>query len=136
MIIFDKKYTVECIKRDQGALQKHLWAHKSGSLSIFTYQYTTFFQCMGKIFCAEFQRERYPYIERDDFFQYWKFKNSQIYKLISVFETPPNKLSSQTHKLPHFAGMAFAHQVYFTSHMRPPLMFNFIMIDYLLVYAL
>ena len=78
----------------------------------------------------------YPYIERDDFFQYWKFKNSQIYKLISVFETPPQQTLVTNTQIASFAGMAFAHQVYFTSHMRPPLMFNFIMIDYLLVYAL
>ena len=62
------------------------------------------FQCMGKIFCVEFQwgplRFHKKYLthtlKKTIFIQYWKFKSSQIYELVNVFETStrcsdPNK---------------------------------------------
>ena len=61
------------------------------------------FQCMGKIFCMEFQREplkfhtklSYPYIERDDFYTKLKILRALGFKeLISVFEMPPWTCSS------------------------------------------
>ena len=55
------------------------------------------FQCMGKIFCMEFQK--YPLkfhtkylthtLKDVDFIHRWKLKSSSIKELISVFETPP-----------------------------------------------
>ena len=50
------------------------------------------FQCIGKIFCVEFQmfhlkfRKKYHThtLKEAMFIQYWKFKSSQIYKLISI----------------------------------------------------
>ena len=58
------------------------------------------FQCMGKIFCVEFQR--YPLkfhtkylthtLKDVEFIHRWKFKSAWIFELISVFETPPPPL--------------------------------------------
>ena len=55
------------------------------------------FQCMGKIFCVEFQtyplklHTKYPTHTLKDvyFIHRWIFKSSSILELISVFETPP-----------------------------------------------
>ena len=52
------------------------------------------FQCMGKIFCVEFQKVPLKFHTRYlthtlkdvDFIHRWKFKSSYIYELISVFE--------------------------------------------------
>ena len=52
---------------------------------------------MGEIFCVKSQRVlfeishkiSYPYIEKYDFKHHCKFKSSQIYELVCVFETPP-----------------------------------------------
>ena len=54
------------------------------------------FQGMGKTFCMEFQRVplrfRSEYLNHTGkemiFMQFWKFKSSQIHKLIHVFEMP------------------------------------------------
>ena len=55
------------------------------------------FQCMGEIFCVEFQRvplkfhTRYlTHTLKDTILTLcWKFKRSQIYELVCLFETPP-----------------------------------------------
>ena len=55
------------------------------------------FQCMGKIFCVEFQREPLKFhtkclthsLKETIFIQHWKFRSSQIYELVNVFEMPP-----------------------------------------------
>ena len=52
---------------------------------------------MGQIFCVQFQREPLKFhtkylthtLKETIFIQYWKFRRSQIYELINVFETPP-----------------------------------------------
>ena len=57
-------------------------------------------QCMGKIFCVEFQREPLKFhtkylthtLKERIFIQYWKFRSFQIYKFVNVFETPPRNL--------------------------------------------
>ena len=50
------------------------------------------FQCMGKIFQRvplKLHIKLIPYIERYDFYiQCWKFKSSQIYKFVCIFEMP------------------------------------------------
>ena len=64
------------------------------------------FKYMGKIFCVEFQRKPLTFhtkylthtLKGTIFIQYCKFKSSQIYDLVRVFETPPDlpKISSHT----------------------------------------
>ena len=72
-----------------GAFQKHelviLGARKFSFINI---NYT-FFQCMDKISCAEFQRKplkfHTKYLTRACI---EKFRRSQIYELVNIFETP------------------------------------------------
>ena len=55
------------------------------------------FQCMGMIFCVEFQREPLKFhtkylthtFKDVDFIHRWKFKSAYIWELIGVFEMPP-----------------------------------------------
>ena len=59
------------------------------------------FQSMCKIFCMEFQREPLKFHTKYlthtwkemIFIQYWRFRCSQIYKLVNFFETPPGPIS-------------------------------------------
>ena len=69
------------------------WARKSFSNKLHI------FQCMGKIFHTEFQREPLKFhtkflthiLKEKIFIQYWQFRNSKIYEIVNVFETndPP-----------------------------------------------
>ena len=84
--------------------QKRLPARKSGRSYIYTSHKLHIFQCMGKIFCVEFQRaplkfhtKYFTHTLKDMIFlQCWKFTSSQIYKLVCIFDTP------QQHKLTRY----------------------------------
>ena len=60
------------------------------------------FQCMGKIFCVEFQRFPLKFhtkylthtLKYTIFIRHWNFKSSWIEELISVFEMPPQDRST------------------------------------------
>ena len=60
------------------------------------------FQWMGKIFCVELQRVPLKFhtkylthtLKDTIFILCWKFKSSQIHKLVCVFETPPRSLAA------------------------------------------
>ena len=70
------------------------------ALKISTLYKNRIFQCMGKIFCVEFQRVPLKFrtkyltytLKNFVFIQIWRFKSSQIWELIHVFlDTPgPN----------------------------------------------
>ena len=70
----------------------NLWAHKFSLINKLH-----IFQCAGKILCVEFQRKPLKFhtkylahsLKETIFIQYRKFKSSQTYALLSVFETPP-----------------------------------------------
>ena len=59
------------------------------------------FQCMGKIFCAEFQRYSlkfhtkisYPYIQRYDFYTTLKLEELLDLRAHTCFETPPRSIT-------------------------------------------
>ena len=70
------------------------------------------FQCIGKIFCVEFERVPLKFytkyiictLKDNIFIKCWKFKSSRIYKLVWVFEMhPPPPTVPRIYKVPYSA---------------------------------
>ena len=71
---------------NKGTFQKHLWALRCWHLNKMHIS-----QCMGKIFCVEFQRDlkiSYPYIERYDFYTKLKFQELLHLRVHKCTPTP------------------------------------------------
>ena len=75
------------------ALQKRVWAHKSGSSSIFTSQRTThlsnFNVWVRYVLCGISKGNILPVLWKIRFLYIVENLRSQIYELICIFETPP-----------------------------------------------
>ena len=76
------------------------------------------FQCMGKVFCVEFQRvplnfqTKYPtHILKDKIFiQYWRFKSYHIYELVSSL--PNHLFRRMSKKTPNSASLASVREIH------------------------
>ena len=81
------------------AFQKHKLVNL-GALKFSLVNKLHIFQCMGKIFCVEFQsfplkshtKHLTHTLKETIFIQYWKWRSSQIYALGNVFEMPPRSI--------------------------------------------